>query len=46
MPEHVISSNNNDSGLLIAIEARLAIVEKGLSDLRDQFALWMKKIQD
>jgi hypothetical protein len=21
-------------------------VEKGLSDLRDQFALWMKKIQD
>jgi hypothetical protein len=43
MPEHVSAGNNFDSS---DFDLRLTMVERGLSDLRDQFALWMKKIQE
>ena len=46
MPEVSHSGGHVDNSLIIALENRVTVLEKGLAELRAEFAKWWKQIQD
>ena len=46
MPEYQAPSGNIDDSVIIQINNRLGNLEASYNDLRDQFAKWIKQIQD